>query len=204
MVPLAPTALTVLATQKEVLHDRATEQEEYQVAEHDTMAGVEPRSIFVAVDVGGDNTVQVTPANNETQGDTALVDACETMSVHVNYAVLGRLTLEIVAAPRDRVRNGRVDAHRAQVDACIARSGALTPQQHSETNDAEQRHGDIADPTLTGAVGNEANGHCQKGRGSVGGYAKQLTLDRAVACRMSVQYLAVCLLINTLASSVSL
>lgn len=205
MVSLAATALTVLATQEDVLHDGATEQEQYQVTEYDSMARVESRSVFVAVDVGRDDAIQVSPANDETQGDTALVDTCKTKSDRVHSAVLGRLTLNIVAGPRDCVRYCRVDSHRAQKDACISRTGGLTPQQHGETNDAEERHGDVADPTLAGAVCNKANCHRQNCRGSVGRYAEQLTLDRAVACEVSVQHVSSrSLFVNTLASSVSL
>jgi len=38
------------------------------------MPGVEPGGIFITVDIGGDNAVEVTPADNEAQRDTAFTD----------------------------------------------------------------------------------------------------------------------------------
>lgn len=98
-------------------------------------------------------------------------------------------TLSIVTRPGDRVRDRRVDAHRAQEDARIARTGGLTAQQHGKAGNAEDGHGDVTDTTLTCAIRNEANGHGQNSCRSVGGYAQELTPDRAVACEVLVQHI---------------
>lgn len=74
LITLAATALGVLATQQQILHDRATEQEQDQVAQNNAVTRVVAGLILVAVDIGRDDSIEVTPSNNKAEGDTTLVD----------------------------------------------------------------------------------------------------------------------------------
>ena len=50
-----------------------------------------PRRIFSAVDIATDHTVEITPANDEAEGDSAFVDS-----------------FNVVTRPRDRIGNARI------------------------------------------------------------------------------------------------
>ena len=93
----------------------------------------------------------------------------------------GVLTLGIVACPRDRVRDGRVDAHRAEEHSRVTCPGRFAAQEHGESNHAQERNADIAEASLAGAICNETDRHCQDCRRCVGRNAEQLSADRTVA-----------------------
>ena len=70
------------------------------------MAGEESRRVRAAVDVGGDDAVEVSPADDEADGDAALVDA-----------------LDVIGDPADGVGDAGVDTQGAQVDADVLYGG---------------------------------------------------------------------------------
>ena len=53
----------------------AAEEEDGQVGEDDAVALAVEGGVFGLVDVGGDDAVEVAPADHEAHGDAALVDA---------------------------------------------------------------------------------------------------------------------------------
>lgn len=73
---LSTLALVVLPPQQGVQHQRSTEQEQDQICKNNTMARIVGRRVLAAVDVRGGNTIEVSPADEETQRDTSLVYTC--------------------------------------------------------------------------------------------------------------------------------
>ena len=70
------------------------------------MTGQKPGGVLAAVDVGGDDAVEVSPADDEADGDAALVDA-----------------LDVVGGPGDGVADAGIDSQSAEVDSCILHGG---------------------------------------------------------------------------------
>lgn len=75
-VALSTLALVVLPPQQGVQHQRSTEQEQDQICKNNTMARIVGGRVLIAVDVRGSNTIEVSPAYEETQRDTSLVYTC--------------------------------------------------------------------------------------------------------------------------------
>lgn len=65
-------ALLVLGLEGEVHEDGAAEEEENLVGEDDTVTSVVAGLLGADVDIGRDDAVEVTPANNHANGDGAL------------------------------------------------------------------------------------------------------------------------------------
>ena len=97
-----------------------------------------------AVDVRGDDTVEVAPADDETQDDAALVH-----------------TLDIVADPGDGVGDAGVDAQGAEEGACVLDMGLLAAEEDGETGDADEGNEDVAETALAGAISDVADGDGQ-------------------------------------------
>lgn len=70
------------------------------------MTGEEAWGVPAAVDVGGDDAVEVAPADDEADGDAALVDA-----------------FDVVGGPGDGVGDAGVDSEGAEVDAGVLDGG---------------------------------------------------------------------------------
>jgi len=75
MITLPLLALAILHYQQEILDEGPTEQAYNEVSKHHAMAGVELGCITAAVDIRGDDTVEISPSNYNAQRDTPLVDA---------------------------------------------------------------------------------------------------------------------------------
>lgn len=65
MITLSLLALAVLPYQHEILEQRSAEQAHDEISEHDAMAGIELGCVTTAVDVRGDDAVEVSPADND-------------------------------------------------------------------------------------------------------------------------------------------
>lgn len=75
-IPLPAQTLPVLSSQKDVLYQGTAEQEQNQVCQNSAMTRVEPRAIFTAVNIRRDDSVEVTPADDEANCYAAFVDSC--------------------------------------------------------------------------------------------------------------------------------
>ena len=106
VIPAAGPPLPILPLQQRILQHAAPEQEDCQVAQYDAVALSVQWGVFGLVDVGGDDAVEVAPADDEAQGYAALVDA-----------------FRVVGGPDDGVGDARVDAHCAEEGAGVADSG---------------------------------------------------------------------------------
>lgn len=106
IIPPPAPALRVLPPQQEILQNTAAEQEEGEVSEDDAVARAVEGRVRGAVDVGGDDAVEVAPAYDDAHGDAALVDA-----------------FGVVGAPDDGVGDAGVDAEGGEEGACVLDAG---------------------------------------------------------------------------------
>jgi hypothetical protein len=74
VVAFTASALAVLTSQQEVLHHGSTKEEQDQIAEYYSVAGVVFWLIIIAVDVGCDNAIEISPADDKPEGDTSFVN----------------------------------------------------------------------------------------------------------------------------------
>ena len=74
VVAFTASALGILTSQQEVLHHGSTKEEQNQVAEHYSVAGIVFWLIIIAVDVGCDNSIEISPADDKPEGDTSFVN----------------------------------------------------------------------------------------------------------------------------------
>ena len=74
VVAFATSALGILTSQQDVLQHGSTKEEQDKVAEYYSVAGVVFRLIIVAVDVGCDDAVEVSPADDKPERDTSFVN----------------------------------------------------------------------------------------------------------------------------------
>ena len=88
------------------------------------------------IDVRTDNTVQISPPDDETQRDAAFVDS-----------------LGVVRGPDYGVCDARVDSQCAKEGSGILDARGGTGYQHGEADHAEDGDADVAEAALTGAVG---------------------------------------------------
>lgn len=123
-----------------MLHSAAAQQEEDEVGHDHAVAGTIGGLVLVAVDVATDNTIDVAPADDEAEGDAALVDA-----------------LGVVGGPGDGVGDTGVDPQRAEKGAGVLHPGGCAAEQHREPHDPDQRHPHVAQPALPRAVGQVAD-----------------------------------------------
>lgn len=91
------------------------------------------------------------------------------------------LTCRVIADPGDTVWQGGIDAHGSEKRASVPGSRVVTPQQHAEANRTQERHDDVADASLPGAVCDEADSDRQKGGGGVRSNAEKLCLSRFIS-----------------------
>jgi hypothetical protein len=101
-IPPTARSLLILIDQQKPLEQTAAQEEQSEIGQDGAMAGQESRRILAAVDIGGDDAVEVAPADDEANGDAALVDA-----------------FDVVGRPGDCVADAGIDAEGAEVDACV-------------------------------------------------------------------------------------
>jgi len=92
VIPLATQSPLVFRSQHGVHKDGTSKQANDKVGEDGTMASIVLRLLPLDVDVRADDSVQISPANNNADDDTAFVNA-----------------FDVVACPRQGVWNGRVN-----------------------------------------------------------------------------------------------
>lgn len=73
MVPISAQTLTILESEEQILHQGTTKLEQDYIRQHGTMARVEVGRVLASVDVGGYNSVEITPANDDTKSYTSFV-----------------------------------------------------------------------------------------------------------------------------------
>lgn len=98
--PTSP--LLVLSNQQNPLYNTTPKQKQSQVGQDGAMARQKTRSVFAAIYVGGDDAVEISPANYEPESDTALVD-----------------TFDVVGGPGDGIGYGRIDSKSGEIDTSI-------------------------------------------------------------------------------------
>ena len=159
MVALASAPLAVLTLEQKVLDDGTAAEKQHQVAQHDSVPGVKLRRVPIAVDVGRNNSVQVAPADDESQRHSSFINSWTTQSANrtLILATQGQQTFSIVARPRDGVGDGWVNAHRSQEGPRILCTGGITPQKHGESNNSQDRDCDVTDASLPRAIGQESD-----------------------------------------------
>ena len=94
------------------------------------------RRCLSLIDIRANNAVQVAPADDESHGDTAFVDA-----------------FGIVGDPDDSVGDARVDAEGAKEGAGVADGGGWSGDEHGEADHSEDGGEDIAEASLFGSIG---------------------------------------------------
>lgn len=92
----------ILLDQQESLQDTASQQEEREVRDNGAVAGQESGGVRAAVDIRGDDAVEISPPDDEADGDAALVDS-----------------LDVVGSPGDGVADAGVDTQGGEVDTRV-------------------------------------------------------------------------------------
>lgn len=164
VIALALLAEPVLALEHEVHEDGSAEEEQELVGEHDAVAGPVPGLLLLGVDVGGNNTVHVAPADDDTDHDTALQRA-----------------FDVVGRPGQGVGDGGVDADGAEESTCVLDVHIVGGEKHGETDAADERDDHVAVTTPLGAVGNETDDNSHGGGNGVGRNGHELGLGAGVA-----------------------
>lgn len=164
VVALAGLALVVLHLQHDVGEHRSSEQAHEHVSEHRAVAGPVSRLLRRHVDVGRNDTVHVTPADDYADHDTALERA-----------------LDVVGRPSQRIRNGRVDSSRAQERSGVLDVRVLAGEQHCETDATHQRNNHVAVPAVLGAIGEPPDEDSHSGSDGVRRHGHELQMGSLVA-----------------------
>ena len=94
------------------------------------------RRCLSLIDIRANNAVEIAPADDKSQCDTAFVDA-----------------FGIVGDPDDSVGDARVDTKGAKEGAGVADAGSWSGDEHGEADHAEDRGEDIAEASLFGSIG---------------------------------------------------
>lgn len=76
MIPRSTQALVVLPPQQNILHHGPDKQEHDEVPEDDAVSGKVSGRVIAAVDVRGNDTVEVSPADDKSQCDPPFVHTC--------------------------------------------------------------------------------------------------------------------------------
>lgn len=162
IIPLALRTLLILPPQLERHEQRAAKQEEHHIRQHHTMTLVESRTL--EVNIGRNDTIQISPAYYESQHNTALVD-----------------TLGIIGHPGNRVCNARVNPQRAEKGTSILHRRVARADKHTKADDAEQRDDYVAHAARLCAIGNEPNTNRQRRGGGIGRDGEELRFNRRPA-----------------------
>lgn len=109
VIPSASPPLPILLLQQQIHEHAPAEEEDDQVGQHDAVALAVQGAVFRLVDVGGDDAVEVAPADDEAHGDAAFVDA-----------------FGVVGGPDDDVGDAGVDSQGAKEGAGVSDSGGAS------------------------------------------------------------------------------
>lgn len=97
--------------------------------------------VLIPIDVGRYDTIEVSPANNETKTDTTLIYSY-TLNVRSNIIDTPRqkkkLTFGIVAGPRYRIWYTWIDAHCPEKRPRIPYPRGLGSEKHTEPSDSNE------------------------------------------------------------------
>ena len=73
MISLTFSSSGVLHPQEDRLRNTSSKKEQDQISYHRSMSGLVARFILSAVDVGGNDSIEISPTDYETQCDTTFV-----------------------------------------------------------------------------------------------------------------------------------
>lgn len=127
------------------------------------MAGVETRAFALDVDVGRDDSVEIAPADDYAQDDSALVDA-----------------VDVVGDPGERVGDARVDAHGAEEGSGILDAWVGRADQHAEPDDRQAGYSHAEISSEAAAIREPAGGDGQDRRAGVGWDRKKLRMCSSI------------------------
>lgn len=146
-----------------MLQDGSAKQEEEHVGQHDAVTGAVVRLLSRQVDIGGDDTVHVTPSNDNTDHDTAL-----------------EIALDVVGCPGQGVGDGRVDAHGAQEGSGILDVHVGSRKQHDKSDAADEGDDHVAVAAPLGLVGNPTNDYGHGSRDGIWRNGQELRFGTGV------------------------
>lgn len=141
-----------------------TQQTQGQGGQDDTMAGVEMRAFGLDVDVGRDDSVEIAPADDYAQDDSALVDA-----------------VDVVGDPGERVGDARVDAHGAEEGPCVLNAWVGRADQHAESDDCQAGYAHAEISSEAAAIREPTGCDSQNSSACVGRHRKKLRMGSSVA-----------------------
>ena len=144
VIPISCQSCRIFPAQEESHQTAATKEADNHVSHDCCVADGEFWRLIE--DVAANNAIEVTPANDESEHDTTLVD-----------------TLDIVAHPGDRVGDARIDTESSKERACIFDMWLLRGELHREPCNAEDGDANIAETPLLGSIGNETDGDGKDG-----------------------------------------
>lgn len=156
-VTLAGAALVVLYAQHDVREDGAAKETNDQIGEDNGVTCEKTGGLAGDVDIGADDAVEVTPADDNSNDHAALVHA-----------------LDVVGAPRQRVSDSRVDADRSKERACVLHPRPIRRDQHDEADDGARHHRHIAVPSHPRAVCEPADENRHRRRTCIRRHRQQL------------------------------
>lgn len=151
------------------------------------MARVVPRLILLAVNVGGNNPIQISPSYDEAQGDAPFVDSCSFEVSKSAAEVLNSQkstfmhTFDVVARPGNGIGDSWVYAHGAEKDPSIPCPRRIASQEHGKAHHSEKRDPDVAEAPLACTIRDESDEDGEDGGGGVRGHTEQLRTDGTIA-----------------------
>lgn len=140
VIALTLLAQPVLTLEHEVHEEGSAEKEQELVCKHNTVASPVARLLLRVVDIGGHNTIHVTPADNNTNHDTTL-----------------ERSLDIVRCPGQSVGDSGVDSCGAEESAGVLDLHIVGREQHGETDASNEGHEHVAVATPFRAIGNPSD-----------------------------------------------
>ena len=107
------------------MQDGATQQEYCEIGQDGGMAGIEMWCVRTTIDIGSDNTVEIAPSDDDSEGDATLICACLWISPcnRSSRFFLKRsneTTFHVITCPGDGVGNAWIYAHCAKEDSRIS------------------------------------------------------------------------------------
>ena len=139
-VPLSRETLMVLDAQHDMHEDGATQEANDQISQDDSMTGPEPGRFAGDVNIGTDHTVEITPADDDSNHHTSLVHS-----------------LDVVGTPRECIGDRRVNADRTEERSGVLDARSVRRDQHDEPDDGAGDDCHVTVPAPTGAVGKPAD-----------------------------------------------
>ena len=181
MIPLPRPSLRVLSLQQRVLQQTSEGQEEDEVADNDAVADAVLGLVLGAVDVAADDAVEVAPANDEAEGDTALVDAFGVVGGPRIGSTDGTTELRRICLPHDGIGDTGIYAQCSEECSGVLDAGRFSAEEHGEADHAEEGGEEVTETTLAGAIGDITDGDGQDSSGSIRRNGEELGGCRFVA-----------------------